>query len=349
MTTKLSQWKRIALVAAGVSVSMASTASAGSYALYELHSTGSIWGYTGTPCAGGVCKGWVELDDNPAAQQIVAGGGLLFQKHTDGVVWEFTGTPCSGGYCTGWKEIDNEPTNSVTGIYGAGGALYEQRADQSVWVFTGQACSGGNCPGWRQLDNSLQIVNIFGAASGLFETRAGSGGQGPPYSFWEYSGTPCSGNLCPGWAEIDTTGSMAGQMAVGTHSAYALDPDQDLRQFTGQACANNVCPGWLSIDNNPYSITLAAANNLYLLQQPNDTNAVWEYNGTPCNGNVCNGWVELDSNPAIASIIAGGNTVYEQHYDGSVWQSTGQPCGSAGCPGWIELDNNSLTKRIVAN
>jgi hypothetical protein len=346
MTKKIWQWKAIVLLAAGVTVSMVPAASAATYSLYELHTTGSIWGYTGTACQGGVCGGWAQLDDNPAAIEIVAGGGSLFQLHSNGVVWKFTGTPCSGSYCPGWQEIDNEPNNWVVGIHGAGGTLYEQRKDGSVWTFTGQICNGSNCPGWRQLDNSSQIVSIFGGASGLFEIRLSIEGQNTVYTYWEYLGTPCAGGSCPGWAEIDA--GEDGWIAVGSYSAFELQAYADLKQFTGQPCGNNGCKGWLEVDSNSSSYAITAANNLFQLRQSFTTNSIWQYNGTPC-GNGCNGWIELDSNPAISYIVAGGNTVYQQHVDGSVWESTGQACGSSGCPGWVQLDNNSLTKSIVAN
>ena len=35
--------------------------------LYQLHNTGKIWRYTGTPCSGSSCPGWQMLDDNTAA------------------------------------------------------------------------------------------------------------------------------------------------------------------------------------------------------------------------------------------------------------------------------------------
>jgi hypothetical protein len=350
MTKKTSPWKRVALLAACVAVGTSSTASAGSYALYELHTTGSIWGYTGVPCNQNGCTGWVQLDDNSAAIMIVAGGGSLFQLHSDGVVWKFTGIACSGSYCPGWQEIDNEPNNPVRGIYGAAGTLYEERADHSVWTFTGQICSGSTCPGWRQLDNSPQVGSIFAGASGLFETRVGTEGQDTLYSFWKYLGTPCSGGSCPGWAQIDMTGTEPGWIAVGYSSAYELAPDDNVRQFTGQPCGNNGCPGWLQVGSNQYTQIITAAKSLFQMQQTYSTNTVWQYNGTPCGPTGCNGWVELDANPAIYTIVAGGSTVYEQHFDGSVWQSTGQPCGfEGGCPGWTELDHNPLIKFIVPN
>ncbi len=348
MIKKISQCTRFALLAAGISVSLVSTASAGSYALYELHSTGSIWGYTGTPCEGGVCKGWVQLDDNPAAIRIAAGGGFLYQLHLNGVVWKYTGTPCSGGSCPGWQEIDNEPNNPVVGIYTGGETLYEQRRDHSVWYFTGGVCSGNTCPGWHEIDNSSQVGSLFAGPSGLFEMRISTEGQTTVQSFWEYLGPACSGSSCPGWAEIDGNPGEDGWIAAGYYSAFELTTSDNINQFTGAACENGTCPGWLAVGETSYGSEIAAANNLFKLQKAFNTNSVWQYNGTPC-GNGCNGWAELDNNSAIAYIVAGGNTVYEQHLDGSIWQSTGQACGSSGCPGWIELDNNSLTNWIVAN
>jgi hypothetical protein len=64
---------------------MVSVAWGGTGALYELHSSGEIWKYTGTPCNGNVCSGWQELDNNPDTIQIVAGGGQLFELHYDGL------------------------------------------------------------------------------------------------------------------------------------------------------------------------------------------------------------------------------------------------------------------------
>ena len=36
-----------------------------------------IWEYTGTPCAGSVCTGWEQLDNNPNTIAIVAGGQMF--------------------------------------------------------------------------------------------------------------------------------------------------------------------------------------------------------------------------------------------------------------------------------
>src|ERR1022692_2857544 len=75
MSTKVSQWQRIALLAAALSASVVSTAWGGVPGLYQMHLDASIWQYTGEPCAGSSCLGWVELDNNPITAFIAAGGG----------------------------------------------------------------------------------------------------------------------------------------------------------------------------------------------------------------------------------------------------------------------------------
>src|ERR1035438_2041412 len=83
MSTKVSQWQRIALLAAALSASMVSTAWGGVPGLYQVHLDGSIWQYTGEPCEGSSFLGWVKLDNNPITAFIAAGGGKLYQVHTD--------------------------------------------------------------------------------------------------------------------------------------------------------------------------------------------------------------------------------------------------------------------------
>jgi hypothetical protein len=63
--TKISQWQRIALLAAGLSTSMVSMAWGKAPGLYQQHADGSIWQSTGEACQGSSCPGWVELDNNP--------------------------------------------------------------------------------------------------------------------------------------------------------------------------------------------------------------------------------------------------------------------------------------------
>jgi hypothetical protein len=75
--------------------------------LYQLHSNGLIWRYTGPPCSGASCPGWQLLDNNPATVAIVAANGSLYQLHSNGLIWQYTGPPCSGASCPGWLLLDN--------------------------------------------------------------------------------------------------------------------------------------------------------------------------------------------------------------------------------------------------
>src|ERR1022692_2412325 len=115
----VSQWQRIALLAAALSASVVSTAWGGVPGLYQMHLDASIWQYTGEPCAGSSCLGWVELDNNPITAFIAAGGGKLYQVHTDGTIWSYTGPPCSGSSCPGWVQLDDNPITQSIGVGGA--------------------------------------------------------------------------------------------------------------------------------------------------------------------------------------------------------------------------------------
>jgi hypothetical protein len=60
---------------------------AGGGNVYQMHESGHVWKYTGTPMV------WDLIDENLATRQIVADGGELFQLHENGAVWKYTGTP----------------------------------------------------------------------------------------------------------------------------------------------------------------------------------------------------------------------------------------------------------------
>src|ERR1022692_2739837 len=122
MSTRVSQWQRIALLAAALSASMVSTAWGGVPGLYQVHLDGSIWQYTGEPCEGSSCLGWVELDNNPITATIAAGAGKLYQVHTDGTIWSYTGPPCSGSSCPGWVKIERQ-SNHWSNWHGRGRSL----------------------------------------------------------------------------------------------------------------------------------------------------------------------------------------------------------------------------------
>jgi hypothetical protein len=60
--TKISQWQRIALLAAGISASVVPMA--WSQELYQTHTDGSIWEYTGVPCNGAAVSAGVKFPKN---------------------------------------------------------------------------------------------------------------------------------------------------------------------------------------------------------------------------------------------------------------------------------------------
>lgn len=93
--------------------------------LYQLHNTGKIWKYTGTPIAG-----WQELDNNPATKQIVASAGHLYQIHGTGRIWKYTGPPL-----TGWQQLDGNAASKM--IASSGGHLYQLHDTGKIWRYTG--------------------------------------------------------------------------------------------------------------------------------------------------------------------------------------------------------------------
>jgi hypothetical protein len=148
MKNKIAHWQGATLLAAGISMSMISTLHAAAPVLYELHSTGSVWGYTGVPCNGKVCSGWEMLDDETTTIQIAAGNGTLYQRHTDGSVWQWTGAVCNGNACNRWTQIGSNAANILAA--GSNVYLYNQNG---LYQFNGEPCTNpSTCPGWIGID-----------------------------------------------------------------------------------------------------------------------------------------------------------------------------------------------------
>jgi peptidyl-Lys metalloendopeptidase len=119
---------------------------------------------------------------------------------------------------------------------------------------------------------------------------------------WRFTGTPCSGNSCPGWQRLDNNPKTIAIAAAG-NNLYQLHNDGWIWRFTGTPCSGNSCPGWQRLDNNPKTKAIAAAgSNLYQLHKDG---WIWRFTGTPCSGNSCPGWQRLDNNPKTKAIAAG--------------------------------------------
>jgi hypothetical protein len=280
----------------------ASSITSGDGGLFQMHSNGSIWHYTGQPCTSTGCPGWAELDNNSQTRTIAAGGfsaPYLFQLHFSGSLFQSTGAPCNSSGCLGWVELDS---NLITQIVAAGGTqflcfqtscppnippLVQLHSDGSIWQYTGTPCNSTSCPGWQKLDNNPAAVKIFGFADG-------GGGTGSIFqlhsdgSIWRYTGQPCSGNSCPGWKNIASAPSAKIIMTAETSGRlFVMNNDGSVWELTTSS-------GWVELNNSSLNISIAASNNgLFRLQSDGSI----FYLGS-------NGWVLVDSNPAAKAIAA---------------------------------------------
>jgi hypothetical protein len=164
--------------------------------LHQLRFDGSIWEYTGTPCSGSSCPGWVAIDRNPTSASISA-YNALYQVHTDGSIWRFTGTRCTGSWCPGWQPLNNDFNTKMIAVYGD--QLVQLRNDGSIWKYTGKPCVNNSCPGWENVDNDPNTQAIAVNSSTTLKLRSDG-------SLWQYVSTKCSPfGLCflPYWQQID--------------------------------------------------------------------------------------------------------------------------------------------------
>jgi hypothetical protein len=129
--------------------------------LYQLHNTGKIWKYTGTPLSG-----WQMLDNNPASIDIVANGSHLYQLHNTGKIWRYTGTPL-----TGWLMLDNNSSTKQIVAAGANlilghpqGNLYQLHNTEKIWKYIGPPLTG-----WQQLDNNTATTLIVAGGTHLYQ------------------------------------------------------------------------------------------------------------------------------------------------------------------------------------
>ena len=77
---------------------------------------------------------------------------------------------------------------------------------------------------------------------------------------WQYTGTACIGNSCPGWQRLDNNPKTRAIVAAGTQ-LYQLHNDGWIWRYTGTACTGNSCPGWQRLDNNPKTRAIVAAES----------------------------------------------------------------------------------------
>ncbi len=304
--------------------------------IFQQHSDGSLWRYTGTECDGDFCPGWEELDNNPAARTIAATGRQFFQLNSDGSIWRYIGPSCSGTSCPGWQKLDNNP--ATVAIAASGNQFFQLHSgDGSIWRFLGTPCNGNSCTSWEKLDNNPRTRAIAAGGNQLFQLHTNG-------SIWRYVGVPCSGSSCPGWQELDNNPATT-QIVSGGNQLFQLHNDGTIWRHIGTPCSGSSCPGWQRLDNNSTTVAIAAGGN-QLTQLHND-GTIWRYIGVQCTATSCPGWEELDNNAATRQVEVSGNHIYQRHSDGSIWRYTGPPCNGGSCPGWARLDNNSAATFIA--
>jgi hypothetical protein len=320
--------------------------------------TSSIWRYTGQPCTGGSCPGWLALDNNPASVAIAASNTTLYQLQETGAIWRSTGAGCSGNACPGWQMLDDNPATSLiiagssdfyqlhndgsiwrsTGTPGgwvmldgnpattaiaAGDQLYQLHNDGSIWRSTGAV------GGWVMLDGNPATTAIAAAGSQLYQLHNDG-------SIWRSTGA------VGGWVMLDGNPATTA-IAAGGSQLYQLHNDGSIWRSTGAV------GGWVMLDGNSATIAIAAAGS-QLYQLHND-GSIWRSTGGPGE------WEMLDSNSNAGMIAAGGSALYEEHsalvyqlhFDGSLWRHTGPACGGGCCTGWDDLDNNAATTAVAAS
>lgn len=196
---------------------------------------------------------------------------------------------------------------------------------------------GGVAMGTVAAADNARVLNTTAATVATF--------RNPDGTIWRYTGTPCSGNSCPGWQVLDNN-SRTVTVAVADKALYQLHNDGKIWRYSGTPCSGNSCPGWQMLDNNTKTVSIVAAGTA--LYQLHNDGKIWRYTGTPCSVNSCPGWQRLDNNPKAKAIVAAGGALYQLHNDGMIWRYTGTPCSVNSCPGWQRLDNNPKARAIVA-
>jgi hypothetical protein len=258
-------------------------AAAGDGALYQRHTDGSVWRYTGTPIVG-----WEQLDGNAATTSIVAArGGHLYQLRSDGGILRYTGVPL-----VGWELLDANPATTAIAVAPTG-ALYQLHGDGSIWRYTGVPMTG-----WEALDVNPATTSIAVGGGDLYQLHSDG-------SIWRFTGTPLTG-----WECLDANPATSAIAAADGGALYQLHNNGRIWRYTGPPMT-----GWQLLDVDPLASTIAAGDGNTLFRLDSD-GTVWSYAGRGLAS-----WRLIDAFPdTIAIAPGGGHLVYQLHADGSIWR-----------------------------
>ena len=166
---------------------------------------------------------------------------------------------------------------------------------------------------------------------------------------WRYTGTPCTGDNCPGWQRLDNNPKTVAIVATGTHH------DQVLYQLHND--------GWIWRLPAVHAWEIRARDG-------NDSIAIQRQQLLPLRGANFTSFTPMGGSgvtPAAmcAETIARDGSVWTETQRQwrsppqainsincittvAVWRYTGTPCAGENCSGWQRLDNNAKTVSIAA-
>jgi Trypsin-like peptidase domain len=245
--------------------------------LYQLHGTGALWRYNGTPMVG-----WELLDTNGATVEVATDGSTLYQRHSgSGAIWRYTNIPLFG-----WERVGgNSLTKSIVATQGLeNGWLYQLQGDGEIWRF-----NSNNAPftGWELLDSNPSSTAIAADRDRLYQMHSGTG------AIWQYTGEA-------GFEWVQLGGNpLTKQILASGGQLYQLQSDGVIWRYTGTPMT-----GWQQLGNNRGNQGLAHDGlRLYALRTDG---SVWRYTGVSVTG-----WQRIDDDPNTKAIVGAGRELYQ--------------------------------------
>lgn len=263
-------WQELDDNPATTAIAAGPTAASGA-GLYQLHNSGALWRYNGTPMVG-----WELLDNNAATVEIATDGVNLYQRHEGtGSIWRYT-----GNWLAPWEQLGGNPlTVAITAT--TGGRLYQLQSNGLLSRYTGPPLTG-----WKLLDNNAATVTIAADGDQLYQLHEKSG------AIWRYTG-----NAISPWQQVGGNPRTKAILAAAGE-LYQLQDDGLIWRYTSPPIS-----GWELLDNN--TKTVALAHDGTSLYQLHNTGAVWRYTGVPLEG-----WAQLDDHPDTKAIVGAGGQLY---------------------------------------
>ena len=318
-------------------------------ALFQLHTDGAVFAYTGSPCGTSGCTGWGQINGTGSGvSRMAADNGSLYVLLSNGAIFKYNGTPCDSTGCHGWTQL-NGAGSGATQITAEAGALWMLRSDGAIFKSNGNPCDAGGCGGWIQYN---------GAGSGATQIVAGTNSAGVPAvnmlrsdgAIYQSTG-PC-GSSCSGWAAINGAGSGVTQMSARGKDLFILRNDGAIFVYTQQMCDGSGCRGWAQLNgagSNAVEISAGAnsAGTSVVNMRRND-GAIFQSTGQVCDASGCRGWAQLNgAGSGVVQMTGSDSNLFIRRNDGALFQYTQQSCDANGCRGWVQLDATAATAQIA--